>query len=190
MDPLTIGAAYVAAQTAVKGIKEAIKLGKEIGEIAYDVNQFFHSQATIDKAAREKSEQIREAAKDPKKKQTYYELTADAMSLAIKQEEMLRFEKEIRDTLIWSGNGHIYRKMCDERARMLREQEQAEATQKIIDRRKKQLADQRREEMRDVVICVVVFIVFSSLLYMLIDWMIAEGMVLTASGKTGKSYNR
>lgn len=186
MDPLTIGAAYLTAQTAVKGIKEAIKLGKEIGEIAHDVNKFFHSQATIDRAAREKSEQIREAAKDPKKKQSYYELTAHAMDIAIKQEEMDRYEKEIRDTLIWSGNGHIYRKMCEERERMIREQEQAERTQKIMESRQKQLDDINKEEMKDIYICIAVATVLGILFYLLVDWMIAEGMVLTASGKLGK----
>lgn len=186
MDPLTIGAAYLTAQTAVKGIKEAIKLGKEIGEIAHDVNQFFHSQATIERAAREKSEQIREAAKDPKKKQSYYELTAHAMDIAIKQEEMLRYEKEMRDTLIWSGNGHIYRKMCEERDKMIREQEQEERTQKIMESRQKQLDAIRQEEMKDIYICLVVAIIMGICFYILVDWMISEGMVLTASGKLGK----
>jgi ABC-type multidrug transport system fused ATPase/permease subunit len=186
MDPLTIGAAYLTAQTAVKGIKEAIKLGKEIGEIAHDVNQFFRSQATIDRAAREKSEQIREAVKDPKKKQSYYELTAHAMEIAIKQEEMQRYEKEIRDTLIWSGNGHIYRRMCSERERMIREQEQAESTQKIMESRQKQLDDIDKEQMKDILICVAIAIVLGLSFYLLVDWMIAEGIVLTASGKSGK----
>jgi hypothetical protein len=186
MDPLTIGAAYLTAQTAVKGIKEAIKLGKEIGEIAHDVNVFFHSQATIDRAAREKSEQIREAAKDPKKKQTYYELTAHAMDIAIKQEEMDRYEKEIRETLIWSGNGHIYRRMCGERERMIREQEQADRTQKIMESRHRQLDEMNKEEMKDIYICIAVATVLGIFFYLLVDWMIAEGMVLTASGKLGK----
>lgn len=186
MDPLTIGAAYIAAQAAVKGIKEAIKLGKDIGEIAYDVNKFFHSQATIDKAAREKSEQLREAAKDPKQKQSYYELTAHAMEIAIKQEEMARHEKEIRDALIWSGNGHIYKKMCEERSKMVREMEQIEATEKIMRSRQAQLDAVRKEEMRDIYICIVVVLTFGFIFYMVVDWMIAEGMVLTTSGKLGK----
>ena len=186
MDPLTIGAAFVTAQTAVKGIKEAIKLGKEIGEIAHDVNRFFHSQATIDKAAREKSQQIREAAKDPKKKQSYYELTAHAMEIAIKQEEVLRYEKEIRETLIWSGNGHIYKKMCQERNKMIEEQERAEATQKIMDARQKQLDDVAKEELKDLFICLFIFVIMGLCFWGLVEWMIAKGMVLPFSGLPGR----
>lgn len=186
MDPLTIGAAFVTAQTAVKGIKEAIKLGKEIGDIAHDVNKFFHSQATIDKAARQKTVEIREAVKDPNKKQTYYELTAHAMDIAIKQEEMARYEKEIRDTLIWSGNGHIYRKMCIERNRMIQEQEQAEAAQKIVELRQKQLDDARKEEVRDMILVFVIFIVFAGLFWWTVEWMIAKGMVLPFAGLPGR----
>ena len=186
IDPVTIGAAYVTAQTAVHGIKEAIKLGKEIGEIAHDVSNFFHSQATIDRAAREKSQQLREAAKDPKKKQTYYELTAHAMDIAFKQEQILKYEKEIRDFLIWSGNGHIYRKMCTERHRMIQEQEQAEATERILEARRKQIADSEKESLHDFLMCIGLFVIMVILFYLLVDWMIAEGMVLTASGKSGK----
>ena len=186
MDPLTIGAAYLTAQTAVKGIKEAIKLGKEIGEIAHDVNKFFHSQATIDKAAREKSVQIREAAKDPKKKQSYYELTAFAMEIAIKQEEVSRYEREIRETLIWSGNGHIYKKMCQERNKMIQEQERAESTQKIMAARQKQLDDIEKEQMKDILICLFIFVVMCLCFWGLVEWMIAKGMVLPFSGVPGR----
>jgi hypothetical protein len=108
------------------------------------------------------------------------------MEIAIKQEEMQRYEKEIRDTLIWSGNGHIYRKMCEERERMIREQEQAERTQKIMESRQKQLDEVSKEEMKDILLCVVIATVLGLFFYLLVDWMIAEGMVLTASGKLGK----
>ena len=48
IDPIT---AFAAAQGAVKGIKAAIKLGKDVGEIGGQLQSFFENKDIVTKAA-------------------------------------------------------------------------------------------------------------------------------------------
>ena len=50
MDPITIGLAFTAAQTAVSHIKKAIALGKDINGLVGEFSKFFDSADSIHRA--------------------------------------------------------------------------------------------------------------------------------------------
>jgi hypothetical protein len=179
MDPLTIGAAYVIARTTVNGIKEAIKLGKDAGEIAGEISKFFHSASTVEKAAKKIDADRVEKLKDDVKKgqpKGYYELTAEAMDIAIKAEEIKRFEEEIKNALIWSGRGHIYHTMISERNRMQNEQARALALEELEKSRIEKEKQHQKELMKDIMWCVIAFAMTGGFIWWVIDFMIAKGM--------------
>ena len=61
-----------------------------------------------------------------------------------------------------------------------------EATQKIMDARQKQLDDVAKEEMKDIMICLFIFVIMGLCFWGLIEWMIAKGIVLPFSGLPGR----
>jgi RNA:NAD 2'-phosphotransferase (TPT1/KptA family) len=180
IDPITIGAAYMVAKSTIGGIKEAIKLGEDAGEIAGKLSKFFHSASQIEKASvKIDQDRLKQAKEDIKKgnRKTYYELTADAMDIAIKAEEVKRFETEIKDLLIWSGRGHIYHAMISERNRMEREIAQTEALELLEQANLKKLAAERREYIIELIWVGVAIVLTGLAFWGIIEFMIAKGMV-------------
>lgn len=179
VDPISIGAAYLVAKTTVAGIKEAIKLGKDAGEIAGEISKFFHSAVTVEKAAKKiDAARVVQMNQDIKKGQLkdYYELTAEAMDIAIKAEEVKRFEKEIKDTLVWSGRGHIYHTMISERNRMEAEQARAVALEELEKARLEQEKQHQQELMKDLLLSGLAVVITVSMIWWVIDFMIAKKM--------------
>ena len=179
VDPISIGAAYLVAKTTVAGIKEAIKLGKDAGEIAGEISKFFHSAVTVETAAKKiDAARVVQMNQDIKKGQLkdYYELTAEAMDIAIKAEEVKRFEKEIKDTLVWSGRGHIYHTMISERNRMEAEQARAVALEELEKARLEQEKQHQQELMKDLLLSGLAVVITVSMIWWVIDFMIAKKM--------------
>jgi len=94
MDPITIGLAFSAAQAAVKGIKEAIKLGKDINDITHDLGGFFKSSAEVKVAAAE----AQEKANDP---ECTEDITMIALDLALKEKKLRDDETALKDMIIY-----------------------------------------------------------------------------------------
>lgn len=179
VDPISIGAAYLVAKTTVAGIKEAIKLGKDAGEIAGEISKFFHSAVTVEKAAKKiDAARVVQMNQDIKKGRLkdYYELTAEAMDIAIKAEEVKRFEKEIKDILVWSGRGHIYHTMISERNRMEAEQARAVALEELEKARLEQEKQHQQELMKDLLLSGLAVVITVSMIWWVIDFMIAKKM--------------
>lgn len=179
VDPISIGAAYLVAKTTVAGIKEAIKLGKDAGEIAGEISKFFHSAVTVEKAAKKvDTDRVTQMKQDVKKgdHKGYYELTAEAMDIAIKAEEIKRFEKEIKDTLVWSGRGHIYYTMISERNRIEAEQARAIALEELEQARIEHEKQHQKEMMMDLVWCAVAVTFTAALIWWVVDFMITKKM--------------
>lgn len=180
IDPLTIGAAYLAAKGAVSGIKEAIKLGKDAGEIAGEISKFFHSAAHIEGASKQIDEQrLTQAKQDIKKgdKKSYYALTAEAMDIAIKAEEVKLYEEQIKDLLVWSGRGHIYHAMLAERNRLEHEIQRAEALELLEQARKARQAAEQKELAQELVWCGAAIGLAVLMFWGIVEFMIARGMV-------------
>ncbi len=179
MEPITIGAAYLTAKATVGLIKEAIKLGKDAGEVAGEISKFFHSAATVEVAAKKVDDERMTKMKEDVKKgnhKGYYELTAEAMDIAIKAEEIKRFEEEIKDTLIWSGRGHIYYTMISERNRMKAEQDRVLALEKLEEARIEQEKLHHKEMMKDLSLSLGAILVTVALIWWVIDFMITKKM--------------
>ena len=113
IDPIT---AFAAAQGAVKGIKAAIKLGKDVGEIGGQLQSFFENKDIVTKAADKEK-------KAAKKKNIEQQALANVM----KARQLREAEAQLKETLYWSGNADLYHEILNERAKLTRERKLAEA---------------------------------------------------------------
>lgn len=94
MDPITIGLAFTAAQTAVKGIKQAIALGKDIQSISHDLGSFFKSSAEVKVAAAE----AHRLADDPN---TNEDVTMMALDIVLKEKQLRDDEEALKNMIIY-----------------------------------------------------------------------------------------
>jgi nitrate reductase NapE component len=95
IDPITIGAAFAIAKSTIAGVKEAIKLGKDIQACSGDLIKFFEHRDTVAKAA------VHE------KKNPGSEFT-QAASAVFQARALRQAEKELKEQLIYSGNGDVW----------------------------------------------------------------------------------
>lgn len=174
MDPITIGAAFTLAQASVKTIKEAIRVGKDIYEVSGDLTKFFSAQSEINTSLRKTEEAQRASLRDGRQKD-YYELTAVALDIAIKQHQIIKDEAEIKTMLIWSGNGDIYHAMVKERLKL--EKEQALAESKILSEKmmNEKIKQDRLELQKDIALVVGAILIVAIPFTVLIQWGIDKG---------------
>jgi hypothetical protein len=110
IDPVT---AFMAAQAALKGIKAAIAMGKDIQGVAGDMVKFFDLKDVVVKASTSRKSD-----------------TAEAMAIVMKAHQLQEQENELKNALVMSGNGDLWVKMLDERMRMQKERKAAEVERK------------------------------------------------------------
>jgi hypothetical protein len=153
VDPITIGLAFTAAQSAVSHIKQAIALGKDINSLYGQFNKFFESSDAIH---REKTKQKARAQRLGK---TDAELGKEALQLAMHSDALREAERELKDMILWTlGKPQIWEQMIKERTRLFKER--AEAEREEAERQlahKKKLADQFIFGMYFLAGCVIVF---------------------------------
>jgi hypothetical protein len=122
IDPITIGAAFAIAKSTIAGVKEAIQLGKDIQECSGDILKFFEHRDTVARAA------VLE------KKKPGSELT-QAASAVFQARALRQAEKELKEQLIYSGNGDVWEAIQAEYnmivANRKREERAAEAKAKL-----------------------------------------------------------
>jgi hypothetical protein len=122
IDPITIGAAFAIAKSTIAGVKEAIKLGKDIQECSGDLLKFFEHRDTVAKAA----------VLERKKPGSEFTQAASAVFQA---RALRQAEKELKEQLIYSGNGDVWEAIQAEYnmivARRKREEREAEAKAKL-----------------------------------------------------------
>ena len=114
IDPISISVAFAAAQTAVKTIKAAVKLGKDVSEMGGELNTFFSSSATVYSA--------QGAGVKLKKPKTAAELGAQALDTVMAANKLRVQEKELKELFIYTGNSHLWDQMLEERTRLIVEQ--------------------------------------------------------------------
>ena len=138
MDPITIGLAFAAAQSAVSHIKQAIALGKDINSLAGQFSKFFQSSDAIHR------ERSKVAAKASRLGKTDAELGHEALQIAMHSDALRQAERELKDMILWQlGKPQIWEQMIAERTRLFKERaeaEQAEAKRELA--HKKKMADQ------------------------------------------------
>ncbi|WP_353484913.1 hypothetical protein [Haliscomenobacter sp.] len=124
IDPFT---AFAMAQGAVKGIKAAVQLGKDVSGLYKEFSQFYHAADQVHVA----STRMRIAAVN----KTDAQISSDALQIAMASKALRDNEKELKDILFWSGNADVWNEMMAERTRMAKERRAAE--QAIIDQQQR-----------------------------------------------------
>jgi hypothetical protein len=133
MDPITIGLAFTAAQTAVSHIKQAIALGKDINSLAGQFSKFFDASDAVHRA------KIQNKLKASKLGKTDAELGREALQIAMHSDSLREQERQLKDMIIWQlGKPQIWEQMIKERTRLFKERAAAEAAALETERKRKQ----------------------------------------------------
>ena len=126
IDPFT---AFAMAQGAVKGIKAAIALGKDVKGLINEFSNFYqHADAVHVASTKMKIASIGKSDA---------QIGADALKIAMASKALRDSEKELKDILFWSGNAPVWEEMMSERTRMTKERnalEKSEADKKQKDK--------------------------------------------------------
>ena len=126
IDPFT---AFAMAQGAVKGIKAAIALGKDVKGLINEFSSFYqHADAVHVASTKMKIASIGKSDA---------QIGADALKIAMASKALRDSEKELKDILFWSGNAPVWEEMMSERTRMTKERnalEKSEADKKQKDK--------------------------------------------------------
>ena len=137
MDPITIGLAFSAAQSAVGYIKQAIALGKDVHSLSGQFSKFFESSDAIHR------ERSKVKAKASRLGKTDAELGHEALQIAMHSDALRQAERELKDMILWTlGKPEMWEHMIKERTRLFKERaeaEQAEAERQLA--HKKKMAD-------------------------------------------------
>jgi hypothetical protein len=153
MDPITIGLAFTAAQSAVGYIKQAVALGKDINSLSGQFSKFFESSDAIHR------ERIKIKARGNLLGKTDAELGHQALQIAMHSDALRQAERELKDMIVWNlGKPEVWENMIKERTRLFKERADAErAEEKRILEHKKKVADQIMFAMYFVGISVFLF---------------------------------
>jgi hypothetical protein len=154
IDPISVAAYFATAQGAIKGIKAAIQMGKDVQSITGDVMKFFDAK---DKVAKE-------AIKDPKKK--FSSDTSQAMSTVMQLHELNKAEEELKWHFINQGQSQLWSQILLERNSIV----QRRKTQEILDAK---AAKNRKAEI-DEVITMGLCILVAAAIITLVAWGVIE----------------
>ena len=137
MDPITIGMAFTAAQSAVSHIKQAIALGKDVHSLVGQFSKFFESSDAIHRA------RTKVKVKGQQLGKTDAELGKEALEIAMHSDALRQAERELKDMILWQlGKPQVWEQMIAERTRLFKERaeaERAEEERKLA--HKKKMAD-------------------------------------------------
>jgi len=121
MDPITIGLAFTAAQSAVSYIKQAVALGKDINSLAGQFSKFFESSDAIHR------ERTKIKAKGTRLGKTDAELGREALQIAMHSDALRQAERDLKDMILWQlGKPEIWEQMIKERTRLFKERAEAQ----------------------------------------------------------------
>ncbi len=153
MDPITIGLAFTAAQSAVSYIKQAVALGKDVNSLAGQFSKFFESSDAIHR------ERSKIKAKASRLGKTDAELGHEALQIAMHSDALRQAERELKDMIIWTlGKPEMWEHMIKERTRLFKERAEAQREEE-----ERQLA--HKKKMADMFIFALYFIAGSAIVF-------------------------
>jgi len=123
---LEIGIAINMAVSAFNGIKKAVEAGREIEDVAGYFGKFFDAKEAISEASLNN-----ENAPIFKKIFASKSVEAQALEITTAKHKAAKIEKELREFLIYSGQGQFYEDMMRER-RNIREARIAKARESAL----------------------------------------------------------
>ena len=119
MDPITIGLAFTAAQSAIGHIKQAIALGKDVNSIIGQVGHFFEAADQVHLASIQ--------AKHTAMGKTDAQLGRQALEFAMHINQLREDERALKDMIYWQlGKPQIWEEMIAERTRLMKEKREGE----------------------------------------------------------------
>ncbi len=122
IDPITISAAFAIAKSTIAGVKEAIKLGKDLQECSGDLIKFFEMRDTVAKAAGQEKGKPRSEM-------------GQALDTVMQAKALRDAEKQLKEQLIYSGQGDVWEAIQAEYnfiiATRKREEREADAAKKL-----------------------------------------------------------
>jgi len=132
IDPISIGIAFSAAQSAVSHIKQAIALGKDINGLVGEFGKFFQSADAVHAASMK--------AKIAHIGRSDAELGRMALEFAMHSNKLREDERALKDMIYWQlGKPQIWEDMIRERTRLIKmrqDEERAQAEAKQRDKEK------------------------------------------------------
>jgi hypothetical protein len=119
VDPITIGLAFTAAQSAIGHIKQAIALGKDVNSIIGQVGHFFEAADQVHIASIK--------AKHGAMGQSDAQLGRQALEFAMRSNQLREDERALKDMIYWQlGKPQIWQEMIAERTRLIKEKRAGE----------------------------------------------------------------
>jgi len=156
MDPITIGLAFSAAQSAVSHIKQAIALGKDVNSLVGQFSKFFESSDAIHR------ERSKVKAKGSQLGKTDAELGKEALEIAMHSDALRQAERELKNMIVWNlGKPEVWEQMIKERTRLFKERAEAERAEE-----ERKLA--HKKKMADMFMFGLYFIGFGAILFAIV----------------------
>jgi hypothetical protein len=116
IDPVSIGIAFAVAQKAVGGIKQAIALGKDVNSLYGQFSRFFENSDVVHSTN----------TKISSGELTDGQIRSLSIQIAMQSKALREAEKQLKELLIYTGNGDVWEEMMGERVRMYKERAAAE----------------------------------------------------------------
>ena len=117
------------ANAAFNGIKRAVDAGREVEDVAGYFGRFFDAKDQVNEAR-----QLSQNQPVVNKIFSGTSVEAQALEATAAKHKMEQLEKELREYLIWSGQGAFYEDMMQERRR-IKQARAAEARRKAENRK-------------------------------------------------------
>ena len=128
IDPIT---AFAAAQAAVKGVKAAIALGKDIQAVSGDLMKFFEAKDAVQKEASKPKSNFAQSD------------TAQAFEIVIQAKQLADAERELNNYFVMSGNADLWQQLLVERNNIIQKR-------KVEEILAKKHAEKHKEEVEDL----------------------------------------
>lgn len=162
-------AVFEGAQAAVKGIKAAVQLGKEVREVYKDLSTFFNAQGQIEVAYQKSQAGVPTTEEDGRT------ATQKALDIVFMRREMIRMEVELRETLIYGFNeSGLYEEMCKERAKIIAAEQEAIREARRNKQKQEEQARRKAEKKKEMIFAVLGCIVGAAIFFGTI-WMFTQG---------------
>ena len=149
IDPIT---AFAAAQAAVKGVKAAIALGKDIQAVSGDMMKFFEAKDVVQKAASKPKSSF--AKSD----------TAQAFEIVMQAKMLNDAERELNNYMVMSGNADLWQQLLVERNRIIQQRK----VEEILAENK---AKKRKEDLDELLTWLIAGALVLLLLGLLFWWL-------------------
>ncbi len=149
IDPVT---AFATAQAAIKGVKAAIALGKDIQAVSGDLMKFFEAKDVVQKAAAKPKSSFAQSD------------TAQAFEVVMQAKILADAERELNNYMVMSGNADLWQQLLVERNRIIQQRKAEEILAANH-------AKKRKEEIEDLVTWLIAGALIILLLGMCFWWL-------------------